>query len=241
MIKKVLNINGINRTLLIDPEDTLAKVLREQMMLTGCKVGCGVGQCGACTVIVDGKAVRSCVMKMKRIPDNAVIQTIEGIGSVENLHPLQVAWMGHGCAQCGFCSPGFIMSAKVLLEENPSPTREEVRHWFQAHRNVCRCTGYKPLIDAVMDAAKVMRGEMKKEDLLFKPVGNKILGHQLRPSLRCRKSHRHLGLRCGPGPQNALKYRQAGPGSGRNPPCAPQGDRLLRGRKDARRLQGHHP
>lgn len=183
MQKKVLHINGLDRTLLIDPNDTLAKVLREQLLLTGCKVSCGIGQCGACTVIVDGKAVRSCVLKMSRVPDYAVIETIEGIGDINNLHPLQVAWMGHGCAQCGFCSPGFIMSAKVLLEENPSPTREEVRHWFQVHRNLCRCTGYKPLVDAVMDAAKVMRGEMKKEDLIFKPVGNDILGTSyVRPS-----------------------------------------------------------
>lgn len=183
MLKKKLKINGVTRTLIINPKDTLAKVLREQLYLTGCKVGCGQGQCGTCTVIMDGKAVRSCIVKMSKVPDEAVIETIEGIGSVEDLHPLQVAWMGHGCAQCGFCSPGFIMSAKVLLEENPSPTRDEVRHWFQVHRNVCRCTGYKPLVDAVMDAAAVMRGEKKKEDLIFKPVGNDILGTSyVRPS-----------------------------------------------------------
>ena len=183
MVKRVLNINGLPRTLIVNEEDSLAKVLREQMLLTGCKVGCGQGQCGTCTVILNGKAVRSCIVKMKKAEENAEITTIEGLGTPDNLHPLQVAWMGHGCAQCGFCSPGFILSAKVLLDENPSPTREEVRHWFQVHRNVCRCTGYKPLIDAVMDAAKVLRGEMKKEDLIFKPVGNKILGTSfIRPS-----------------------------------------------------------
>ena len=84
--------------------------------------------------------------------------------------------MAYGCAQCGFCSPGFIMSAKGLLDKNPKPTRIEVRDWFQKNRNACRCTGYKPLVDAVMAAAKVMRGESKKEDLLYKPVGNKIFG-----------------------------------------------------------------
>ena len=183
MVKRVLNINGLPRTLIVNEEDSLAKVLREQMLLTGCKVGCGQGQCGTCTVILNGKAVRSCIVKMKKVEENAEITTIEGLGTPDNLHPLQVAWMGHGCAQCGFCSPGFILSAKVLLDENPSPTREEVRHWFQVHRNVCRCTGYKPLIDAVMDAAKVLRREMKKEDLFFKPVGNKILGTSfIRPS-----------------------------------------------------------
>ncbi|HWQ62766.1 MAG TPA: molybdopterin cofactor-binding domain-containing protein, partial [Negativicutes bacterium] len=176
MLKKVLNINGLTRTLIVDPEASLAGVLREQLLLTGCKVGCGQGQCGSCTIILDGKVVRSCVLKMAKVPDDAKILTIEGIGTAENLHPLQVAWMAYGCAQCGFCSPGFIMSAKGLLDANPSPTREEVRDWFQKNRNACRCTGYKPLVDAVMAAAKVVRGEMRKEDLLFKPTGNKIYG-----------------------------------------------------------------
>lgn len=112
MIKKRLVINGLPRTLLVNPDDTLAKVLREQLLLTGCKIGCNQGQCGTCTVIVDGKAVRSCIMKMGKIKDDTVIETIEGIGSVDNLHPLQVAWMGHGCAQCGFCSPGFYHVSK---------------------------------------------------------------------------------------------------------------------------------
>lgn len=183
MVKMHLTINGIQRTLIVDPEKTLASVLREQLLLSGCKVGCEAGQCGACTILLNGKATRSCILKMSKVPDRSVIETIEGIGTPENLHPLQAAWMAHGCAQCGFCSPGFIMSAKALLEENPSPTREEVRHWFQVHRNLCRCTGYKPLVDAVMDAAKVMRGEMKKEDLLFKPTENKIIGTKFaRPS-----------------------------------------------------------
>jgi aldehyde oxidoreductase len=176
MKKMHLVINGIRRILVVDPEKSLASVLREQLLLTGCKVGCEAGQCGACTIVLNGKAVRSCILKMSRVPDFSVIETIEGIGTPDDLHPLQVAWMAHGCAQCGFCSPGFIMSAKVLLEENPDPTREEVRRWFQVHRNVCRCTGYKPLVDAVLDAAKVMRGELKKEDLLFKPKDNKIIG-----------------------------------------------------------------
>lgn len=183
MKKLHLTINGVQRVMIVDPELSLARVLREQLLLTGCKVGCEAGQCGACTIILNGKAVRSCIHKMSRVPDYSVIETIEGIGTPDCLHPLQVAWMAHGCAQCGFCSPGFIMSAKVLLEENPDPTREEVRRWFQVHRNVCRCTGYKPLVDAVIDAAKVLRGEMKKEDLLFKPTDNKIIGTKYaRPS-----------------------------------------------------------
>lgn len=176
MVKKTLIINGIQRTVIVDENTSLADVLRNQMLLSGCKIGCGIGQCGACNIVMDGKVIRSCVYKMKRVPDDAVITTIEGIGTPENLHPLQVAWMAFGCAQCGFCSPGFIMSATVLLDENSSPTREEVRAWFDKNRNLCRCTGYKPLIDAVMEAAKVMRGELKKEDLLFKPNGKSIVG-----------------------------------------------------------------
>ena len=176
MIKKVLIINGTERTIVVEGTESLAQVLRDRLLLTGCKIGCGEGHCGACNVIVDGKVTRSCITKIAKVPDYAKIETIEGIGTLDNLHPLQAAWVAHGCAQCGFCSPGFIMSAKVLLENNPSPTREEVRDWFNKNRNLCRCTGYKPLIDAVMDAAKVLRGEMTKEDLMFVPTDNKIIG-----------------------------------------------------------------
>lgn len=183
MDKRVLMINGISRTIIADKDSSLADVLRRQMHLTGCKVGCGNGQCGACSIILDGKVVRACTRKMKAVPDGAVIETIEGLGTPDDLHPLQLAWIGHGCAQCGFCSPGFIMSALQLLRENESPKRDEVRAWFQKNRNACRCTGYKPLVDAVMDAAKVMRGEMKKEELLFKPTDNRITGtYYHRPS-----------------------------------------------------------
>src|SRR5690554_7432034 len=113
MQKKVLKINGLPRTLIVDPEASLAGVLREQLLLTGCKVGCGEGHCGSCSIIMDGEVVRSCIVKMGKVPDDTEIWTIEGIGTAENLHPLQAAWMAYGCAQCGFCSPGFIMSAKV--------------------------------------------------------------------------------------------------------------------------------
>ncbi|MEM5768404.1 MAG: molybdopterin-dependent aldehyde oxidoreductase, partial [Bacillota bacterium] len=174
---------GLDRTLIVDSEATLASVLREQLLLTGCKVGCNQGQCGTCSIILNGEVVRSCIVKMKKVADEAKIVTIEGVGTPKNLHPLQVAWMAYGCAQCGFCSPGFIMSAKVLLEKNPNPTREDVRDWFQKNRNACRCTGYKPLVDAVMAAAKCLRGEMNKDELIFKPVGNKIYGTTyIRPS-----------------------------------------------------------
>ena len=183
MIKRTFIINGTPRTVLVGENETLASFLRERLLLTGCKIGCGEGHCGACNVIVDGKVARSCIMKLSKIRENAEITTIEGIGTISDMHPLQVAWMAHGCAQCGFCSPGFIMTAKVLLDNNNAPTREEVRDWFQKNRNLCRCTGYKPLVDAVMDAARVYRGEISKEDLVFKPTGDSIIGTKyVRPS-----------------------------------------------------------
>ena len=166
--KMVLNINDVERMFICDPEkDTLADVLR-RIGLTGVKVGCGTGVCGACSVILDGKVVRSCVKKIKSIPMYGKVRTIEGIGTPQHLHPLQVAFMHCGAVQCGFCTPGFIVSAYALLEENPKPTREEVRDWFQKHRNACRCTGYKQIVDAVMAAAKVLRGECAVEDIMFK-------------------------------------------------------------------------
>jgi aldehyde oxidoreductase len=177
LIKKFVNINGAKTTLVVDPDALLVDVLRGQLHLTGTKVGCGKAQCGACSVIMNGKVIMSCATRMKRVPDEAIITTIEGIGAPDNLHALQLAWVKHGAAQCGFCTPGFIVSAKVLLDENPNPTREEVRDWFQKHKNVCRCTGYIPIVDAVMDAARLLRGEITVEDLSFKmPADGKIWG-----------------------------------------------------------------
>ncbi len=177
MIKKILNVNGVERTAIADPETTLADVLRQHLFLTGTKVGCGKGECGACSVIMNGKVIRSCITRIRQVPDNAVITTIEGVGTPQNLHALQLAWIAHNGAQCGFCTPGFIVSAKALLDENKKPTREEVRDWFQRHHNACRCTGYKPLVDAVMDAARVVRGELKADKLAFKiPADGRIWG-----------------------------------------------------------------
>ncbi len=175
--QKTLFINGVERNLITSSQATLAEVLREQLHLTGTKVGCGQGQCGACSVLLNGKVVRSCITKMQRVPDRAYVTTIEGIGQKGHLDPLQKSWMKHGGAQCGFCTPGFIVSAKGLLEENANPSREEVRQWFQKHRNACRCTGYKPLVDAVMDAAKVNRGEADARSLDFvMPKDGRIWG-----------------------------------------------------------------
>ena len=171
-----LIINGVERPVLCDlQKDTLAVAIR-RLGLTGTKIGCGIGACGACSVILNGEVVRSCAKKMKNVPEFSEITTIEGIGTPQHLHPLQQAWITYGAAQCGFCTPGFIVSAYALLERNPAPTRVEVREWFQKHHNVCRCTGYKPLVDAVMAAAEVLRGEKTMEDITYKDQGEDIYG-----------------------------------------------------------------
>lgn len=164
----ILNINGADRMFICDPQkDTLATVIR-RLGLTGTKVGCGTGMCGACSVILNGKVIRSCSKKINTVDEYSKITTIEGVGAPNRLHPLQVAFMNYGAVQCGFCSPGFIVSAYALLSENSDPTREDVRDWFQKHRNICRCTGYKQIVDAVMAAARVLRGECSVEDICVK-------------------------------------------------------------------------
>ncbi|MFH1982354.1 MAG: molybdopterin-dependent aldehyde oxidoreductase [Pseudomonadota bacterium] len=177
MIKKIIKVNGTDTTVVAPADASLATVLRGQLGLTGTKIGCGEAQCGCCNVILDDKLVRSCVTKMSKVADGASVTTIEGIGTPNHMHPLQLAFIVHGAIQCGFCTPGFIVSAKALLGETPNPTREDVREWFNKHRNACRCTGYKQIVDAVMDAAKVLRGEMKAEALMFKmPADGELWG-----------------------------------------------------------------
>ena len=166
-------INGVPRHVIVDPEkDKLSTVLR-RIGLTGVKVGCGIGVCGACTVLINDEPVRSCTKKISSIPEGSRILTIEGIGAPGRLHPLQQAWITYGGIQCGFCTPGFIVSAYGLLLKNPNPTREEVREWFRANHNVCRCTGYKPIVDSVMAAAAVMRGEKTMADITYDFEGEK--------------------------------------------------------------------
>ena len=177
MQKKTFVINGVSQTVEVDQETSLGDVLRQQLLLTGTKISCKEGHCGACSVIIDGKLTLACVTRAKRVPDGAKITTIEGIGTPDNMHPIQIAFIAHGAAQCGFCTPGMIVSTKVLLDQNPDPTREEVREWLNKHHNVCRCTGYVPIVDAIMDAAKVMRGEMSLSELEFKmPADGHIWG-----------------------------------------------------------------
>ena len=132
-----LKINGVDRAVVCDESENLADVLR-RLGMTSVKVGCGVGQCGSCTVIFKGKAIRACTRLMRQVEDYDEVETVEGIGTARNLHPLQQAFITYGAVQCGFCSPGFIMSALELLAENPNPTREEVRARFTENHNLCR-------------------------------------------------------------------------------------------------------
>jgi aldehyde oxidoreductase len=127
MKKKSLIVNGVPQTVLVDDDTSLMNVLRKQMLLTGTKDGCEDGHCGACAVLVDGKYTLACITKMEKVPEDAEILTVEGIGQPGNLHPIQKAFILHGVAQCGFCTPGFAVSSYALLQENLNPTREEVR------------------------------------------------------------------------------------------------------------------
>jgi len=150
-----MTINGRIAPLPDDPDALLIDVVRGDLGLTGTKLVCGAGVCGACTVLVDGAPVASCLVPARAAMDKSVT-TVEGIGAGK-LHPVQKAFMVHDALQCGFCTPGFIVAAKALLDENPNPTETEARYWLAG--NLCRCTGYDKIIRAVMDAAAVMRGE----------------------------------------------------------------------------------
>jgi aerobic-type carbon monoxide dehydrogenase small subunit (CoxS/CutS family) len=160
-IKFTVNNQDIEDT--VDGEMTLLDYLRQKLRLTGTKKGCGQAQCGTCTVLLNGRPVKSCSLKLKNKKlQGAVIETIEGLAASDDpLHPIQEAFIRAGGLQCGFCTPGMIMSAKGLLSENPSPNRSEIRNHF-AGRNLCRCTGYQKIIDAVEDAARVLRGEKSR-------------------------------------------------------------------------------
>ena len=148
-----LKVNGEIRSADVPSETTLLKLLREHLNLTGAKLGCDVGDCGTCTVIVDGESVNSCLMLAGRASGREVT-TIEGLASSEQLHPLQEKFEELGALQCGFCGPGMIISAKALLDKNPEPTVFEVRDALSG--NLCRCTGYTKIIEAVLDAGHIM-------------------------------------------------------------------------------------
>jgi carbon-monoxide dehydrogenase small subunit len=150
-----LTVNGEEFEVAVEPNRTLLQVLREDLGFTGTKHGCGLGDCGACTVHLDGKPVNSCLVLAVQANGREVL-TIEGLAENGKLHPIQQAFVDHGAIQCGFCSPGMILSAKALLDENPRPTELEIRTAISG--NLCRCTGYQKIVEAVQSAAEVIEG-----------------------------------------------------------------------------------
>ena len=149
-------VNGDEAEFLCEPRETLLDCLRDKLHMTGAKEGCGTGDCGACSVTVDGRLVCSCLM-LGVEAEGKEINTIEGMADGDELHPLQQKFIEHAALQCGVCTPGILVASKALLEKNPNPTEEELRYWLAG--NLCRCTGYDKIIRAVMDAAAEMRGE----------------------------------------------------------------------------------
>ena len=149
------SINGEEAEYLCEPQETLLDVLRDEVGLTGTKEGCSSGDCGACSVMLDGRLVCSCLVLGVEAEGKSV-ETIEGMAVGEELHPLQQKFLEEAALQCGFCTPGFLVAAKALLERNNNPTETEVRYWLAG--NLCRCTGYNKIIHAVMDTAAEMRG-----------------------------------------------------------------------------------
>jgi len=150
-------INGEDVEFLCEPRQSLLEVLREDLGLTGSKEGCNDGNCGACSVIMDGVLVNSCLVLAVEARGGE-ITTVEGLATPEGLHPLQQKFLEHAALQCGICTPGFLVAAKALLDHNPDPTEHEVRHWLAG--NLCRCTGYDKIVRAVLDAARVVREQV---------------------------------------------------------------------------------
>ncbi len=155
MMEIELTINGKKRRFNVEANKLLLNLLRDEMHLTGTKYGCGIGECGACTVHLNGEAVLSCMVLAVDI-DGGCVDTIEGMADGEKLDPIQEAYLEEGAIQCGFCTPGFIMSTKALLRENPEPTEGEIREYLKG--NLCRCTGYVNIVKAIQSAAKKIGG-----------------------------------------------------------------------------------
>jgi carbon-monoxide dehydrogenase small subunit len=155
-----LRVNGEDHEILIKSNRTLIEVLRQDLHLTGAKEACGIGACGACTVLVNGKPVRSCITLAEEV-EGKEVETIEGLAQGDKLHPLQKAFMDYHAFQCGFCTPGMIMTARALLNRNPRPTEEEVKSAISG--NLCRCTGYGNIVEAILSAAQEIKREFTEK------------------------------------------------------------------------------
>lgn len=151
-------INGTETTLMVDNRMSLLEALRDAAGLTGTKEGCLTGDCGACSVIFNGRIVDSCLV-MAAEAEGATVQTVEGLATGQQLHPLQKQFLQNAALQCGICTPGFLVAAKALLDRHPNPTEEEIRYWLAG--NLCRCTGYDKILQAVQDAAAELRASAK--------------------------------------------------------------------------------
>ena len=167
MEKLALSVNGQSIELEVEPLETLLDVLRKRLLLTGVKNGCREGECGACTVLLDGRPVLSCLLPALKASGRAVI-TIEGLGRSDSLHPLQTAFIEEGAIQCGFCTPGMILSAKGLLDQNLDPDEDEIKKYLKG--NLCRCTGYHSIISAILKAAKILRDEVEMSPHPFRNI-----------------------------------------------------------------------
>jgi len=150
IVEVTITVNGVRRQLGVRAGETLLQTLREQLELTGTKEGCVEGECGSCTVLVDGQPVDSCLLVAATV-DGCEVRTVEGLSTGDKLGPLQQAFLDHGAVQCGFCTPGFLMTLTALVENNPSPTPNDVREAIVG--NICRCTGYQQMVEAVVAAA----------------------------------------------------------------------------------------
>jgi aerobic carbon-monoxide dehydrogenase small subunit len=150
-----LNVNGEDYEVIARPRESLLDVLRNKLNLTGTKVGCNEGDCGACTVIMSGRAVNACLVLAVEAEGEKIL-TVEGLAQGPQLHPLQDAFIRYGGFQCGYCTPGMLLSAKALLDENPDPTDEEIKNGISG--NLCRCTGYAKIVESIREAARTMKG-----------------------------------------------------------------------------------
>jgi carbon-monoxide dehydrogenase small subunit len=151
-----LTVNGVNRELLVAQNDLLLNVLRDHLGLTGAKYGCGIGECGSCTVLLDGEPVLACLTLAIAV-DGSEVVTIEGLSGADGrLHPVQESFLNEGAVQCGFCTPGMILAGKALLDENPQPTEREIREYIRG--NLCRCTGYTQIVKAIKETSVKGKG-----------------------------------------------------------------------------------